>query len=77
MVSLLKSAGIPLAAIEHPRCSRCSTRMALAKSEPRRDGFEKRIFEWGKCHYIETKMVADPLRSEQISRLANSIVPPS
>ena len=51
--------------------------MTLAKSEPRKGGFEKRILERGKCHYIVTKMVADPLRSEQIARLADSVVPPS
>jgi len=68
---------IPLAVIEHPRCSRCGTRMALAKSEPRKDGVEKRIFECSKCRFMMTKMVADPLKSDPIARLANSVVPPS
>jgi len=76
MASFRKPADLALAAIEHPRCSRCSTRMALTKSETRKDGFEKRAFECTKCHYMETRMVADPLRSDTLARLANSVVPP-
>ena len=79
MASFLKPvpASSPIAAIEHPRCARCSTRMALTKSELRRDGFQKRIFECNKCHFMVTKMVGDPLKSETVSRLANSVVPPN
>lgn len=77
MGSLLKPAGVPLAAIEHPRCLRCSARMALTTSEPRKDGFEKRTFECGKCHRAETRMVADPLKSNRVAKLTNSIVPPN
>jgi hypothetical protein len=50
--------------------------MALTRSEPRKDGFEKRIFECGKCHHVETRMVADPLRSDRVTGLARSVVPP-
>jgi hypothetical protein len=79
MASFLKPAPVsfPLAAIENPRCARCSTRMALTKLEPRQDGFEKRIFECTKCHFMTTKMLADPLRSDTVRRLANSVVPPT
>jgi hypothetical protein len=76
MALLLKPARIPLAAIEHPRCIRCSVRMALTKSEPRKDGFEKRMFECGKCHRGEIRMVADPLRSDRLTRIARSVAPP-
>jgi hypothetical protein len=79
MTSFLKPVPVdnPLAAIEHPRCTRCSTRMALLKSEPRKDRFEKRIFECTRCHFMTTKMVVDPLKSGTISRLANCVVPPT
>ena len=79
MASFLKPAAatILLASIEHPRCARCSTRMALTRSEPRKDGFEKRIFECTKCRFMTTKMVADPLRSDTVSRLADSVLPPT
>jgi hypothetical protein len=51
--------------------------MALTTSEPRKDGFEKRTFECGKCHRAETRMVADPLKSNRVAKLTNSIVPPN
>jgi hypothetical protein len=51
--------------------------MALIQIETRKDGFEKRLFGCPKCNYIETKMVADPLKSDAVSRLADSLRPPS
>jgi len=77
MASFLKRVSILPAVIEHPRCITCSTRMTLTKSELRKDGFEKRIFECRKCRSLETKMVADPLRSARIAKLANSLAPPN
>jgi hypothetical protein len=76
MASFFLAAALPLAPIERPRCSRCSIRMLLTRAEPRKDGFEKRVFECAKCHEIEIKMVADPLRSDKVVRLANSVLPP-
>jgi tRNA(Ile2) C34 agmatinyltransferase TiaS len=67
----------PLMPIERPRCPQCQVRMRLAQSEPLKDGFEKRVFECGKCKTIETKMVADPLKSDAVARLANELMPPS
>jgi hypothetical protein len=52
-------------------------RMALIRSESRKDGFEKRTFGCAKCKFIETKMIADPLKSDAVARLANSMRPPS
>ncbi|MDB5583503.1 MAG: hypothetical protein JWR80_8679 [Bradyrhizobium sp.] len=62
--------------VERVRCPRCQTRMDLASSAPRKDGSEKRIFECGKCHYVETVMVADPLTSSNLERLTNNVRPP-
>ncbi|MDB5504699.1 MAG: hypothetical protein JWR89_4601 [Tardiphaga sp.] len=67
----------PLAAIEHPRCMRCNTRMALAHREPRRDGTEKRTFECQRCNFITTKIVADPLGSPSMSALTRNLKPPA
>jgi hypothetical protein len=77
MLSFIEQVTLSLAAIEHPRCSRCSMRMALIRSESRKDGFEKRTFGCAKCKFIETKMIADPLKSDAVARLANSMRPPS
>jgi len=52
-------------------------RMRLARIQPLADGSEKRLFECSKCDLLETKIIADPLRSEPISRLTESIKPPS
>jgi hypothetical protein len=67
----------PLAAIEHPRCTRCNTRMSLARREPGRDGAEKRIFECQRCSFIMTNLVADPLASPAVSALARALKPPA
>jgi hypothetical protein len=51
--------------------------MALIRSETGKDGFEKRTFGCLKCNIIETKMIADPLKSDAVARLADSMRPPS
>jgi hypothetical protein len=66
-----------LTAIEQPRCGRCQTRMELLSAFPKPDHSEKRIFECPKCHFIETKVIADPLTSNDIRRLASLLQPPS
>jgi hypothetical protein len=63
--------------IERPRCSRCQARMRLGRIQPLPDGSEKRVFECPKCDLVETKIIADPLRSELVSRLTESIKPPT
>ena len=77
MSSFVKPAAPMLAAIEHPRCARCSNRMALIRLESRKDGFEKRTFGCAECKLIESKMIADPLKSDAVARLADSMRPPS
>jgi hypothetical protein len=62
--------------IERPRCTRCQTRMMLARIEPLGDGSEKRTFECPKCYFIETKIADDPLKSDAVARLAG-LRPPS
>ena len=65
-----------LTAIERPRCGRCENRMVLAQISPLPDGSEERTFECPKCDLIETRMVADPLKSEAVQRLTSHVRPP-
>ena len=74
MSSLVKRS---LTAIERPRCGRCQTRMELLSAATKSDNSEKRIFECQKCHYIETKIVADPLTSREVQRLTSGLQRPS
>jgi hypothetical protein len=67
----------PLAAIEHPRCTRCNDRMRLASQESCRNGAEKRTFECYKCSFIVTKTVADPLRLPEVAALTRNLKPPA
>ena len=67
---------IILTAIERPHCVRCQTRMRLARINPLPYGSEKRIFVCQKCSSIETRMVADPLKSEAVERLTINVRPP-
>jgi hypothetical protein len=65
-----------LSPIERPRCLRCRMRMNLASIVPRPDRSEKRTFECPKCNFIDTKVVSDPIRSEEFNRLADNVRPP-
>jgi C4-type Zn-finger protein len=53
-----------VSSIECPLCSRCRTRMVLIKMEIPPQGTEKRMFECSKCHFIETKIVEEPFKSD-------------
>ena len=66
-----------LSPIERPRCVRCLTRMNLASLAPQPDRSEKRTFECPHCDFIETRIVPDPLASEEINRLTDNIRPPA
>ena len=66
-----------LSPIERPRCTRCRTRMNLTSIVPRPEHSEKRTFECPKCDFIETKIVSDPLSSEEANRLTENILPPA
>jgi hypothetical protein len=74
MTGLLR---LPVSLLERPRCPGCQMRMMLARTEYRKNGSEKRIFECLKCHSAETKIVDDPLKSSALARLADSVRPPS
>jgi hypothetical protein len=50
--------------------------MMLARLEPFGDGSEMRMFECFKCNFVETKIVADPLKSEAVARLTENVKPP-
>jgi hypothetical protein len=65
-----------LTPIERPRCGRCGTRMLLARITPQQNGSEQRMFECTKCGFIETKVVADPLKSDPVKRLTGNVRPP-
>ena len=71
-----KNADVPLSSIERPRCGRCLARMRLARFAPLPDGSEQRTFECPKCNAVETKTVADPLKSEAVVRLTTNVRPP-
>jgi hypothetical protein len=64
-----------LTPIERPRCGRCHTRMDLSSIVPRPDHCEKRTFECPKCDFIETRVVSDPLKSDEVNRLADNVRP--
>jgi len=51
--------------------------MVLARAEPAKGGLEKRIFECPKCHFTETKVIGDPLKSGDVIRLTETLRPPS
>jgi hypothetical protein len=51
--------------------------MNLTSIVPRPGRTEKRTFECPKCDFIETKVVSDPLSSEEINRLTENILPPT
>jgi hypothetical protein len=68
---------VTLTPIERPRCRRCRTRMMLARIAPLSDGAEMRLFECPKCDAVETKTVADPLKSESVERLTHNVRPPT
>jgi hypothetical protein len=70
-------ADLPLTPIERPRCNRCRTRMMLARISPLPEGAEIRLFECPKCDAVETKTVADPLKSESVERLTHNVRPPT
>jgi len=67
---------VSLTSIERPRCGRCQARMMLARISPLPDGSEQRTFECRKCDAIETRTIADPLKSEAIERLTANVRPP-
>lgn len=67
---------VALTAIERPRCDRCSSRMILARAAPLPNGSEKRMFECPKCHFMETRTVADPIKSDAVERLTSHVKPP-
>ena len=75
-VIMSKTPNVPLATIERPRCSRCYTRMMLARIAPLPDRSESRTFECPKCNSTETRTVADPLKSAAVERLTANVRPP-
>ena len=56
---VLRHMPLSLMPIERPYCSRCRTRMRLARAVPVLGGKEKRIFECPKCSFMNTVTVPD------------------
>lgn len=50
--------------------------MGLTSIELRRGDTEKRTFACSRCASIETKIATDPLKSDEIVRMASKIRPP-
>jgi hypothetical protein len=65
-----------LSPIEHPRCSRCQTRMSLTAISLGPQGRDFRTFECAKCDRTETVIVDDPMKSEKVGWLDSELKPP-
>jgi ribosomal protein S27AE len=67
-----------LTTIERPRCSRCTSRMMLARIVRGPVTFENRRFECPKCNYVQNQIVAtDPMQSAYLGWLAEELRAPS
>ena len=66
----------PLSGIERPRCSKCHTRMMLARISLAGQGREARLFECPKCDHTETAIMEDPLKSA-VGWLGSELKPPT
>jgi hypothetical protein len=62
--------------VKCPHCPRCQGRMVLARIRAS-SICEKRSFDCPYCNFIETQIVDDPVRTNALVRLANSIRPPT
>src|SRR5580704_4578241 len=67
-----------LTAIEHPRCSRCRTRMMLERVSSGPIGFEHRLFECPRCNHVELSVTAsDPFKSNAAGWFAAELRAPN
>src|SRR6266478_9133831 len=72
------SCGPSLTRIERPHCSRCISRMMLARISPGPMGFEHRRFECPKCNSVQNDAVAsDPMQSVYVGWLAGELRTPN
>jgi ribosomal protein S27AE len=68
--------GPSLTSIERPHCSRCTSRMMLARISPGPMGFER--FECPKCNSVQNEVVAsDPMQSAFVGWLAGELRAPN
>jgi hypothetical protein len=66
-----------LAAIERPHCSRCQTRMDLARIVPGPKGYDFRNFECAKCDHAESRMICtEPMTSGAANWINGDLWPP-
>ena len=61
--------------VKFPHCPRCQGRMVLARIQAS-SLCEKRSFDCPYCNFIETQIVDNPVRTDALVRLANSISRP-
>ena len=72
------SCGPSLTRIERPHCSRCVSRMMLARIGPGPMGFEHRRFECPKCNFVQNEAVAsDPIQSVYVGWLSGELRGPN
>jgi Zn finger protein HypA/HybF involved in hydrogenase expression len=72
------SSGRSLTPIERPRCSRCTSRMMLARISSGPLGFEHRMFECPKCNSVQNEVVAsDPMKSASVGWLTGELRAPN
>src|SRR6266436_34852 len=72
------SCGPSLTRIERPHCSRCVSRMMLARIGPGPMGFEHRRFECPKCNFVQNEADAsDPIQSVYVGWLAGELRAPN
>jgi tRNA(Ile2) C34 agmatinyltransferase TiaS len=63
--------------IERPRCTKCQTRMSLARISPGPSGYDLRTFECSKCEHVLKEMIStDPMKSEKAGWLAGELKAP-
>jgi hypothetical protein len=59
--------------IECPHCPQCEIRMTPVRRMRISSLSEKRTFVCSQCKFIETQIADDPVRTDALVRLANSI----
>jgi transposase-like protein len=69
--------GLPLSAIERPRCPHCQTRAMLARIAPGPAGYEFRTFECPNCdRFQRTLIVSDPMSGDATGWLNSELKSP-
>lgn len=66
-----------LSIVTHPRCPKCSTRMAIGGVEPAPKGYEYRSFECQRCGNTKrVLLLADPMDQDGLGWTAGHLTSP-